>query len=59
MQGQREVIFNPFFDHFSDEKTGRRSFSFLKFVYRSEVEDGVETKKVFFIPISRRTLEGS
>jgi hypothetical protein len=53
VQGQRELTLNPLFSSFSDERTGKSRFSILKFVYRSDTEDGVTTRKVLFIPVSR------
>lgn len=51
VKGQRELVVNPLFDTFSDAQTGRSSMSVLKFLYRQEVEDGIETHYVFFIPV--------
>ncbi len=48
--GQREFTLNPFFTIFRDDDTGTRRLSIFKFVYRSDVADGVETRRLFFIP---------
>ncbi|MBI4606428.1 MAG: hypothetical protein HY721_31065 [Planctomycetes bacterium] len=58
VQGQRELLLNPLFHHFADERTGRRSFSILKFIYRSEVEGGEKRVSVLFIPIWRERVGG-
>ncbi len=54
VQGQRELLVNPLFRHETDARTGDRSFSILHFVYRTERRAGVETKRVFGLPIWRR-----
>ena len=53
VQGQSELTLNPLFSSLSDERTGKRHFSILKSVYRSDTADGVTTRKVLFIPVSR------
>jgi hypothetical protein len=51
--GQREFVVNPFFSTRTDSRTGDSSFRVLGFVYSSVVESGVETQRIFGIPISR------
>jgi hypothetical protein len=54
VEGQREVVVNPVFAYFSDERKRKSSWSILRYVYRKDVEDGVETRRLFFVPLARR-----
>jgi hypothetical protein len=59
VEGQHELTLNPFFSNFEDERTGKSSFSILKFVYRSDTEGGETTRRVFFIPVSRSRADSA
>ncbi len=53
VDGQRELVVNPFFSRRSDARSGDSSFRLLGWVYSSVVEDGVQTRRIFGIPISQ------
>ncbi len=51
VKGQHELTVNPFFHTFTDVRTGKKSFSLFKFLYRSESDGGRESASLLFIPI--------
>ncbi|MGH9361838.1 MAG: hypothetical protein ACRD2T_07960, partial [Thermoanaerobaculia bacterium] len=57
--GQREIAVSPFFRTVRDDRTGSRRLSILKFLYTSELKDGVETRRILFIPISRKARDSA
>ena len=51
------MALGPFFRTFEDRESGARAFRLLGFLYRSELRNGTETKRVLFIPVSVRKTD--
>jgi len=55
VEGQRELIVNPFFRSFSDARTGEASLDVLKVLYRRDRKGGEEMVRVLGIPLGKRS----
>lgn len=53
VESQREILLNPFFRYFDDRRTGRSHFSVFRLLQSSEIEEGVRTRRILFIPVWR------
>ena len=52
VDGQSELVLNPFFSSWRDERAGESSLRVLGFVFQRRVADGIATTYLFGIPIA-------